>query len=487
MLNQKLQLILGSLQYLGPEIILAALFIVIIIFDLLLKEKSAPVMPWIALSGLLFSLLTVCTQGLQGLMLGGGLFIGKVVVFKSIFLVAGILTVILSEISPGFNKSKKGRGEYYAIMLAIILGLHMMSMASNMLIMYLSIELVSIGSYILAVFSFDRKSAEAGLKYILYGAFSSGIMLFGFSLFYGLTGSLEFSSFYTQMQDAPSLLLIIASVMALGGLFFKIAAAPFHIWAPDVYEGAPTPVVAFFSIAPKAAGFALLFRFFGELYYGNIGVGGHTDYLMILGIVIIASLTIGNFSALLQNNIKRILAYSSIAHAGFILVGLLAISHNGLTSVLFYLCIYLFMNFGAFIMVDILSDLTGSEDVRNFKGIGLKFPFLGLIFVLILISLTGLPPTAGFFAKFFVFSALWEAYQASGNQMLIIVFVLGILNTVISLFYYLKIPYYMYFKKGDHIVEKYPGKWANILVSLVTVPLIVFFFRPDWLINLINR
>jgi NADH-quinone oxidoreductase subunit N len=499
MLIQKLHSILESLQYLGPEIILAVLFILIIIFDLLLKEKSSAITPWIALSGLLIVLYTVCLQSLQGVMLSGGLYIGKVLIFKCIFLVAGILTVLLSEISPGFNKSKKGKGEYYAILVAIILGLHLMSMASNMLIMYLSIELVSIGSYILAVFSFDKRSAEAGLKYILYGAFSSGIMLFGFSLFYGLTGSLDFSYFFSQLEEAPSLLLLIASMMALGGLFFKIVAVPFHIWAPDVYEGAPIPVVAFFSVAPKAAGFALLYRFFGELYHANLNSealhgllpdrpsSGNIDYLLIIGIVIIASLTIGNFSALLQNNIKRMLAYSSIAHAGFILIGLLAISSNGLNSVLFYLSIYLFMNFGAFIMVEILSDISGSEDVRNFKGLGLKFPFLGLIFVIILISLTGLPPTAGFFAKFFVFSALWDAYQASGNQILIIVFVFGVLNTAISLFYYLKIPYYMYFKKGDHIVEKYPGIWANILVSLVTVPLIIFFFKPDWLISLINR
>ncbi|HXA00881.1 MAG TPA: NADH-quinone oxidoreductase subunit N, partial [Cytophagaceae bacterium] len=427
MLIQKLHSILESLQYLGPEIILAVFFVLIIIFDLLLKEKSPAITPWIALSGLLITLYTVCIQSLEGVMLSGGLYIGKVLIFKYIFLLAGILTVLLSEISPGFNKTKKGRGEYYAILIAIVLGLHIMSMASNMLIMYLSIELVSIGSYILSVFSFDKRSAEAGLKYILYGAFSSGIMLFGFSLFYALTGSLDFAYFFTQLEEAPSLLLLIASMMAFGGLFFKIAAVPFHIWAPDVYEGAPIPVVSFFSIAPKAAGFALLFRFFGELYHGNISSGNHIDYLMIIGIVIIASLTVGNFSALLQNNAKRMLAYSSIAHAGFILIGLLALPYNGLNSVLFYLCIYLFMNFGAFIMVDILSDITGSEDVRNFKGLGLKFPFLGLIFVIILISLTGLPPTAGFFAKFFVFSALWDAYQANGNQILIIVFVFGIL------------------------------------------------------------
>jgi NADH-quinone oxidoreductase subunit N len=487
MLIQKLHSILESLQYLGPEIILALLFILIILFDLLLKEKSSIITPWIVLSGLLLTLYTVCLQNLQGIILSSGLYIGKVLIFKVIFLLAGILTVLLSEISPAFNKSKKGRGEYYAILVAIILGLHLMSMASNMPMMYLSIELVSIGSYILAVFSFDRRSAEAGLKYILYGAFSSGIMLFGFSLFYGLTGSLEFSYFFTQMENAPALLLLIASIMAFGGLFFKIAAAPFHIWAPDVYEGAPMPVVSFFSVAPKAAGFALLFRFFGELYHGNLRSGIQLDYPLIIGIVIIASLSIGNFSALLQNNAKRILAYSSIAHAGFILTGLLALSANGLNSVLFYLVIYLFMNFGAFIMVDILSNITGSEDVRNFKGLGLKFPFIGLIFVVILISLTGLPPTAGFFAKFFVFSALWDAYQITGSQVFIIVFVFGILNTAVSLFYYLKIPYYMYFKKGEHSVEKYPGKWANILVSLITIPLIIFFFKPDWLMNLINR
>jgi NADH-quinone oxidoreductase subunit N len=495
-LSHKLQSILNNVSGFAPELFLSGLFILIVIADLLLKSRSPKVIPWITLSGLVFAVFLVVPQFYSNgkFLFGAMILLNKMsIIFKILFLTAGILTVLFSEVSETFNKSKKGVGEYYAILVAIVLGLNLMAMASNLLMVYLSIEFVSIGSYILVTYNFNKSSAEAGMKYILFGAFSSGLMLYGMSLLYGLTGSLNFMdpSYLKAWETFDPVILYLSLFLIFAGFLFKISVVPFHIWAPDIYEGGPTPVVAFFSIAPKAAGFAVLLKFLSTfVYWDNFGkytIVNNVQIQDFLAILILLTLTIGNFSALLQNNAKRMLAYSSIAHAGFILIGALAFTDRGLTSVLFYFPVYLFMNFGAFLLVDVLVDISGSEDVRNFKGLGLKFPFTGVIFVIIMIALTGLPPTAGFFAKFFVFSAIWEAYQNTGKQIFIIVFLFGLLNTVISLFYYLKIPYYMFFKKVDKNLVKYPSKWVRILVSLVTIPLLVLFFKPDWLINLINR
>jgi NADH-quinone oxidoreductase subunit N len=495
-LSDKLRTLLNNVSDFAPESFLASLFLVIIILDLILRSRSAKIIPWLALSGFLIALFLVLRQlhGPAQFLFMNMILLDKIaVIFKILFLSAAILTVLFSELSPSFNPGRKGAGEYYAILAAIVLGLNLMAMASNLLMVYLAIEFVSIGSYILTTYNFNKKSAEAGMKYILFGAFSSGIMLYGMSLLYGFTGSLGFDSgvFKTALSFVDPIALYFCLFLISAGILFKISVVPFHIWAPDIYEGAPTPVVAFFSIAPKAAGFALLLKFVSSLapldYFGQYSFFDSGYLQNCLAVLVLVTLTVGNFSALLQNNAKRMLAYSSIAHAGFILTGVLAFSKSGLTSILFYLPVYLFMNFGAFILVDVLSDLADSEDVRNFKGLGIKFPFIGVIFVLIMIALTGLPPTAGFFAKFFVFSAIWGTYQATGKQIFMIVFLFGLLNNVISLFYYLKIPYYMFFKKGEKNMIKYPSKWVNILVSLVTIPLLVLFFKPDWLINLINR
>jgi NADH-quinone oxidoreductase subunit N len=208
----------------------------------------------------------------------------------------------------------------------------------------------------------------------------------------------------------------------------------------------------------------------------------------LISILSIVTMTIGNFSALVQNNLRRMLAYSSIGHAGFLLMALLAAKDLGLTAILFYLTTYVFMNFTAFVLVDVSGDKTGSYDVNNFKGLGLKMPFLGVIFVLTMISLTGLPPTAGFYAKLFVFSALWETYQATGNSFFIVLLLFGLFNTVISLFYYLRIPYFMYFKKEESgsILTSEPIL-VYTFIALISLPLIILFFNPNWALNVIGN
>ncbi len=405
--------------------------------------------------------------------------------FKILCGVAGILSVIFTLFSSDYKRD--GKNEFYYLLLFVVLGLHLLVMANNLLMMVVSLELVSIGSYILTIFNFDKKGTESSIKYILFGALCSGIMLFGISLLYGITGNFDFPTFISNVPfEKDSLVLFIFSLfLTLTGIFFKISAFPYHIWTPDIYQGAPTPTVAFFSIAPKAAALAILIRIISPLLI-------HSEVseiitLLFAGIAMI-TMTIGNFAALVQKNLRRMLAYASIGHAGFMLMAVIAVKELAITAVLFYLVVYLFMNFTAFCLVDLFAKKAGgSLDVNNFKGLGLKMPFLGGIFVITMISLTGLPPTAGFYAKFFVFSALWESYQLSNNQLFLVLLSFGLLNTVISLFYYLKIPYFLYFKKeeSDTILTLEAGL-VYIFITLISLPLLLLFFNPNWVLNVLN-
>jgi len=267
----------------------------------------------------------------------------------------------------------------------------------------------------------------------------------------------------------------------MGGFVFKLGAFPLHIWTPDVYQAAPTPVLTVFSVIPKLAALAVIFKFI------NIVNSPLIDWQLWVGVLAIASMTIGNFSALWQKDIKRMLAYSSIAHAGFLLVGILAFTSGGNQAMVFYAMIYLLMNCAAFFLVQIFEKHTGTTDLNAFKGLGAKLPYLSILVLIVMIALTGLPPTAGFNAKLYMFSALWDSYQTGEKGILFWVFLFGLLNTIVSLFYYLKFPYYLFFKTGNHDIE-IKGKqsidwlWGTLLV----LPLLLLFFRSDWFVGLVN-
>jgi NADH-quinone oxidoreductase subunit N len=492
----QLQSILDSVKDFYPETGLICLFLILILVDLIFKKKAETILPYLTVVGLLVTFCLVLQQNVETsnpqpkFLFFKFLHLNQYeVLFKLLFHVSSLLLVWLVIISP-FSKKHPGliRGEFYSILIAMLLGLHLMVMASNLLMIYLSLEIVSICSYLLTTFSFDKRGSEAGVKYILFGAFSSGLMLYGMSWFYGFTGSLQFyePEFLTNLELVNTWMVTGAAILILSGILFKIASVPFHLWAPDVYEAAPTPVVAFFSIAPKAAGIGLLINFIYPFYH-NVPDLSPVNWKLILGIIAIATLTIGNLAALGQNNVKRLLAYSSIAHVGFILIAVLGFSHFAIWTVLFYLAIYLVMNFAAFSLVEFISDEIKSEDVRNFKGLGSKLPLIGIIFVIIMVSLTGLPPTAGFNAKFLAFSAIWEAYQESGDRILLWVFIVGLLNTVIALFYYLKIPYFMFFKKAENEEQIKLNASIKVFSMLMTLPMLVFFFKPDWLMDYLQK
>ena len=372
-------------------------------------------------------------------------------------------------------------GEFYAIFVALVFGLFIMTMTTNLLMLYVSIEMVSICSYILVVINKGKPNAEAGIKYLLFGATSSAVMLYGISLLYGMTGTLNFvgSEFSTFLGQNPVWVANLAIFMTIGGLLFKLSAVPFHSWTPDVYEATPTPVVAFLSIAPKAAVLMVLIRLYSSL---------RIDFSLITAVIILASITIGNLSALWQTNTKRMLGYSTIAHAGFMLVGLLATNSLGVQATIFYITTYLFITLAAFLLVDLLALKTESYELESLKGLGQENIFLGLAAVIIMVALVGLPPTVGFTAKLLIFTALWERYQTSGSSILLVVLLFGLINTAISIFYYLKIPFYMIFKEAKIGVKFYHvGILRNSFLLLFLFFIIYLFLNPDKLMRIIGK
>jgi NADH-quinone oxidoreductase subunit N len=305
-------------------------------------------------------------------------------------------------------------------------------------------------------------------------------MVFGMSLLYGLAGTTSFSGIALILSDSGSILkagsdtvtllaIIVALIMVFTGIFFKIAAVPFHMWCPDVYQGAPTPFTGFLSVAPKAAGFALLLRFISILL-PQANVELKTSLLAILGLISAATMTLGNFTAINQMNVKRLLAYSSIAHAGYLLMGVTVLDESGYNAILLYLSIYLFMNLGAFAVVQIIADTTGSEDISAFKGLGYRMPFAALALGVFLFSLAGIPPLAGFIGKFYLFAALIK----EGGFWYIFLALIGILNSVVALFYYARILREMYLR-GMDIESPLKLNWIHTGVLAVTALAMIVF------------
>ncbi|WP_138995142.1 NADH-quinone oxidoreductase subunit N [Larkinella sp. C7] len=370
--------------------------------------------------------------------------------------------------------------DWLPILLALLLGLYLMTMSVNLLTIYLSIELVSISSYLLTGLSASRKASEGGLKYLLFGAVSSAIMLYGMSLLYGLTGTLALSESVEQLTQNDSFVIYVAGFLTLGGILFKLSLVPFHVWTPDVYEAAPTPVVAFFSVAPKAAALLVLMRVLTAL---------PANFQTPMAVIALASITLGNLSALWQTDAKRLLAYSSIAHAGFLLVGVVAFNETGFEAATFYVATYVFINLAAFLLIDLLAQAhNGSLTIQDFSGLGTSQPLLSAALTTVMIALTGLPPTVGFTAKFLAFSALLEAYQTNANPWVLALFAIGLLNAVISLFYYLRIPFLLYFRPASatNLSDIHINRPQLILATVLTVPVLALFFKPDWILRWIG-
>lgn len=461
------QAVLHSLGYFGPEVALTVTLLLAIIADIVFKRVKA-VAGGVAFLGTAAALVMVVMMwrsmpddaGVELLFAKAVAFDHFSLFFKALFLVATLLVILFAW--PVVAKWPTGRGEVYALILSCTLGMCFMVAATDLLMMYLSLEFVSITSYILAGFlRKNRKSIEASMKYILYGAAASGLMIYGMSFLYGVTGTLDIGEIgrrlSTMNPPVPMTMSLVVSTLIMAGFGYKIAAAPFHMWCPDVYEGAPTPVTAFFSVGPKAAGLAMLARFLAGAYGGV--QPADFDWRIILALLAVLTLVVGNFGALLQTNLKRLLAYSSIGHAGIMLLAFNVFDRQSIEAVSFYLAAYLIMNLGAFVVVIVLEEQFGIETIDQCRGLGWRAPGICAVTVVFLLSLTGLPPTAGFVGKLLVFQNLvtsgwpqWmEASRASTHFVMppvsVALAVVGVLFSVVSLFYYARIIAAMYLAK----------------------------------------
>lgn len=479
---------IGSLRYFQSEMFLILGFLIVIISDLFLSKRY-PQLSFIITSGTLI-LVTVLNYGLLNItaipIFGGMIILDHLaVLFKLLFCLVSILFVLFVRFNRSLQSHSKGTGDMYAILLAVHLGLNLMAMSANLLMVFLSLEMVSLGSYLMVGYlSANQKQSEAAMKYALFGAVCSAIMLYGISLLYGFTGTLYLNdtAFITGLNDVPAMAWGIALIMVLIGIAFKLSIVPLHFWSPDVYEGAPTPVTAFLSTGPKIAGFALLVKFLAVFQpAGFSGLAQSAfDFNTILAVLAIASMIIGNFAAIWQNNVKRMLAYSSIGHTGFMLMALFVFSASGFKALIFYMVIYILMNMAAFLLVDEIEERTGKQNLNEYTGLGKQYGLLMVSLVIVLISLTGLPPTAGFTAKFLIFSAALEAYNVSGSLILLVMIITAAISTLVSLFYYFKIPLNAFLREDlnpQEVSGSSPKTYLGVFLAILLILLILF---PSW-------
>ncbi len=467
-----------TLLLIAPELILTVFGLVILLVDLIWRERSHTALAWVTIVG--FALAFAATLYLWPVQqpLAMSLFANMYAVdtfslfFKVIATLAGII-ITLASIDYLRGRTPY-RADFFALFTFSILAMTMMASATSLLMIYLSIEFLSYMSYLLTGFMrTDKKSNEAAIKYFLYGAVTSAVMLYGLSLLYGISGSLNLSdiafAFANTVDPSVHALALISTALVLSGLGFKISLVPFHQWAPDAYEGAPTPVTAFLSVGPKAVGLAVLMRFaLTAMPQFTLPVPGQATQAipMLLAFISILTMTLGNLVALRQTNVKRLLAYSSIAQAGYMLIGLVAVNlsgnspFSGLNGVLIYLFAYLFTNLGAFICVIAIENATGAVEIKDYNGLIKRAPFLAALFIIFFLSLAGIPPTAGFIGKFFVFgAALREGW--------LFLAAVGVVNSVVSVFYYFSVIRAAFFEPAADDAK--PIRVAPLLVTALTL------------------
>ncbi len=432
---------------LAPELTVCGTALAVILLDLFIEQKRT--LAVICVFGLLVAIgFTVALWGEGGTSFGGMLAADDFALFFK-FLILGITILVVTFSADYVSKFPRFQGEYYALILLAAVGLMLMAGTTELITIYISLELASISLYALVAFLKDKKSSEAGIKYVILGAISSAVLLLGMAFVFGLTGTTHLDQIMVRvgelvstgsMWDNPALLFGI--VLLIAGFGFKIASVPFQMWVPDVYEGAPTPITAFLSVASKAAGFAIILR----VFYTAFGITEiSADWSAIFAVLAAITMTIGNLAALVQTNIKRMLGYSSIAHAGYIMVGLAAIGTLGTSGVLFYLAGYALANLGAFIAIIAISNKTRTDEIADFAGMARRAPVTAFALTLCLISLIGIPPTVGFMAKFYIFNA------AVGQDLLWLV-IFAALNSVVSAYYYLRVVKLMY--TGDPVSDE---------------------------------
>src|SRR6266849_6114463 len=492
----------SDLYLLSPELSLTLLAMAVLLVDLFVKRREVTVT--VALVGLIIPAAFAISQALTlDFSVSHHAFFNMLVVdqyavfFKIVFLLIAAVMILASY--SYVDKYVKSGAEFYTLMLLSVTGMMLLASTGELISIYISLELTSIPLYVMAgLIRANERSAEAAVKYVLLGAMSSAILLYGFALLYGLTGTTDLMGIATLIKSGihsgnviislqSNLMELIAGILILAGFGFKISAVPFHMWAPDIYEGAPTAATAFFSVGSKAAGFAALIRVFID---GGLGAVNLPSLVIAISIIAILSMTLGNVVAAVQSNVKRMMAYSSIAQAGYILVGFVAslasTSHaggsiignaTGNAAVLFFIFVYVLTNLGAFSGIIALANATGGEYIDDFRGLARRAPLLSAGTALCLLSLAGIPPMAGFISKVFIFTAAW----GEGLSWLVVI---ALLNTVVSLVYYGRIVKAMYFDaplKEDHLTTPI-GLSSSI--ALTTAALVVITFAASLVLEL---
>ena len=472
----------ADFYYLLPELVLTSGALGLLVADVLLPNAWNRALAWLAVGILLASGGALIATGQDTLTIARGTLAvdGFGLFFKVLFLLAAAITVMMSERYLIVENVRPG--EYYFLVLCATLGMMFMAGGIDLITIFIGLETMAVSFYILAGYIRpNRRSNEAAVKYFLLGAFSLGLLLYGMSFLYGLTGSTQLRTIATALAAGDTgLLLPLAVMLLVAGVGFKIAAVPFHMWAPDVYEGAPTPITAFLSVGSKAASFAMLLRIFVEglpaFRLDGLGVvwGQPLGWGAFFYVLAVVTMTVGNVAALTQNNIKRMLAYSSIAHAGYVLIGVVAGTTRGVTAALVYLMIYAFMQLGAFAIVVMLRrrDVIGDQ-LKDLAGLSASHPAAALAMLIFMLSLGGIPPTAGFMGKFWVFGAAIE-----GGYIWLAV--IGVLNSAVSLYYYVRVIVSMYLTAPDEEPVSFRLSPAIVTVlALMVIGTIAFGVYPQ--------
>ena len=461
--------------YILPELILAMGVLVLLVADLMTPRDRQGWLGWFAVGILGASAFALMPLGSVDATVARGLIAvdGFAYFFKLIFLLTAAITILMSMRYLTIEGAPAG--EYYFLILCATLGMMFMAGGIDLITIFIGLETMAISFYILVGYlKPNRRSNEAAVKYFLLGAFSLGILLYGMSILYGVTGTTQLRPIMTALSGQEvTPVLLLGVMLVIGGIGFKIAAVPFHMWAPDVYEGAPTPITAFLSVGSKAAAFAMLIRIFFE------GLGPlHQEWSQVFWVLAVVTMTVGNVAALTQSNLKRMLAYSSIAHAGYILMGVIVGTPRGLTAILVYLMVYLFTQLGAFAVVVALRrrDTIGDE-LKDLTGLYQRSPFAAVAMLLFMLSLGGIPPTAGFMGKLWLFGAAID----SGYVWLAVI---GVLNSAISLYYYIRVVVFVWIKSDTAATPITLNPAMTTVLAVAIIGTIVFGTYPAPLFEL---
>jgi len=477
-----------DLQLIAPELILTAIACLALVMEVILPYKLSKWTAYFSLAGIALALISLAAQfksiggtfslnALQGVTATDGFYgmvhiDGFALVFRAIFLIAAGLTIAISM--RYLDIEHEQHGEYYALILFATVGMMFLGSGYDLILLYIALELMAVTFYVLVAFTKrQRRSNEAGMKYFLLGAFSSGILLYGMSLLYGIAGSTNLGEMGTKLSAAPAELrpvLLLGMIALAAGLFFKVAAVPFHMWAPDAYEGAPTSVTAFLSTGSKAASFALYARIF-FVALGPMQI----DWAPLLGIVAALTIVVGNWAAVTQENSKRLLAYSSISNAGYLLLGLIANNTYGNIGLAIYLLVYTLMNIGAFgVIISLRRRGIIGDNVDDMTGLAQKAPGMAAMMGIFMLSLGGLPGTGGFIGKYFLLWGLLQRGEAAHKSWYYWLAGWAVINIVVSFYYYIRFIRVMYL--GDRIADEEPLTMSPALRTAMIVSLIGIVF-----------